>query len=234
MVARILDYPSNTEQATGTVAQIIGDPRQKGIATDIAIHSHGIPTRWPRGVQGQADKFGRSVPTAAKQGRVDLRDIDLVTIDGADARDFDDAVYCEKSGKGWRLLVAIADVAHYVEIGTPLDDEAIKRSTSVYFPDRVVPMLPEALSNGLCSLNPKVDRLCMVCEMRVGPDGKVSRSKFYEAVMRSSARLTYAQVSAFLEEKEGHKIPKGLHKSLRTLHEMYLAFATNRQKRGAY
>ena len=233
VVARILDYPSRSEQPTGTVVQVLGDPAQSGIATDIAIHAHGIPTKWPREVTAAAEKYGRNVPTTAKRGRVDLRDMDLVTIDGQDARDFDDAVYCESSGKGWRLVVAIADVAHYVEQGSALDKEATKRGTSAYFPDRVVPMLPENLSNGLCSLNPKVDRLCMVCDMRVGQDGKVARSRFYEAVMRSSARLTYGQVGGFLEGERNKDIPEFLHKPLGDLHELFKAFARNRQKRGA-
>ncbi|MDG2375939.1 MAG: RNB domain-containing ribonuclease, partial [Woeseiaceae bacterium] len=198
VVARILDYPSHAEQATGEITEVIGAPNDKGIATDIAIHAHGIPTDWPNAVREEAGDFGEHVPESAKKSRIDLRDVNLVTIDGADARDFDDAVYAEPSGKGFRLLVAIADVSHYVEIGSPIDKQAIRRSTSVYFPDRVVPMLPEVLSNGLCSLNPKVDRLCLVCEMRVDKDGKVSRSKFYEAVMKSKARLTYAQVADFL------------------------------------
>ena len=159
--------------------------------------------------------------------------VDLVTIDGADARDFDDAVYCESTRNGWRLLVAIADVSHYVEIDSPLDQEALKRGTSVYFPDRVVPMLPESLSNGLCSLNPKVDRLCMVCEMRVNKEGKVTRATFYDAVMRSSARLTYSQVDRFLHGKGDHGIDASLHSSLKTLHDLYRAFAQNRGKRGA-
>jgi ribonuclease R len=183
-------------------------------------------------VREQAAGFGSTVPAGAKKGRVDLRDIDLVTIDGADARDFDDAVYCEPAGQGWRLLVAIADVGHYVEIRTPLDYEAIKRGTSVYFPDRVVPMLPEALSNGLCSLNPKVDRLCMVCDMRVDASGKVTGSKFVEAIMRSKARLTYSVVSAFLEGDQ-KAVPKALHGALGHLHDLYRAFAKARQRRGA-
>ena len=152
VVAEILDYPTHVEQATGRIVKVIGAPDQKGIATDIAIHSHAIPTEWPRAVREQIQAFGETVPSKAKKGRVDLRGIDLVTIDGADARDFDDAVYCERSGEGWRLLVAIADVAHYVEIDSPLDKQATVRGTSVYFPDRVIPMLPEVLSNGLCSL----------------------------------------------------------------------------------
>jgi ribonuclease R len=233
VIAEILDYPSGHEQATGRIVRVLGAPNQKGIATDIAIHSHGIPNSWPKPVSAQAKTFGDAVPTAAKKGREDLRGVPLVTIDGADARDFDDAVYCEPSGKGWRLLVAIADVAHYVELESPLDKEAIKRGTSVYFPDRVVPMLPEALSNGLCSLNPKVDRLCMVCEMRVEADGKVSKSRFFEGVMRSHARLTYTEVSGFLTGETPNAVPKDLQSSVRHLHDLYLAFANNRNRRGA-
>ena len=233
VVAEILDYPSDQEQATGRVVRILGAPGQKGIATDIAIHAHGIPHSWPKEVRAQANKFGKQVPATAKRGREDLRSTRLVTIDGADARDFDDAVYCEPAGNGWRLLVAIADVAHYVEKDSPLDREAIKRGTSVYFPDRVVPMLPEALSNGLCSLNPKVDRLCMVCEMRVSADGKVTRSRFFEGVMRSHARLTYSEVAGFLEGDERGAVPKDLREPLRHLHALYRAFAKNRDRRGA-
>ena len=232
VVAEILDYPTHIEQATGRIIQVIGSPEQKGIATDIAIQSHGIPTNWPGPVQDQVKKYGDNVPSAAIKGRVDLRDVDLVTIDGADARDFDDAVYCERSGKGWRLIVAIADVAHYVEIKSPLDQEATKRGTSVYFPDRVVPMLPEVLSNGLCSLNPKVDRLCMVCDMRVSEDGNVTRSTFVEAVMRSKARLTYSQVNAFLSG-EKKAIPRSVQEPVRNLHALYKAFAKARGRRGA-
>jgi ribonuclease R len=142
-------------------------------------------------------------------------------------------VYCEQSGKGWRLLVAIADVSHYVEIGSELDKEATVRGTSVYFPDRVVPMLPEVLSNGLCSLNPKVDRLCMVCEMRIEKDGKVTRSKFMEAVMRSKARLTYGEVNAFLTGESEKAVPKPLHGAVRELHALYKEMAKARSRRGA-
>ncbi len=233
VVVRILDYPNKFEQPTATVIEVIGDPHQKGIATDIAIHSHEIPVDWPKPVDQQIRKLGADVPAAAKQDRMDLRDLDLVTIDGADARDFDDAVYCEKSGNGWRLWVAIADVAHYVEIGSALDEEAIRRGTSVYFPDRVVPMLPEVLSNGLCSLKPKVDRLCLVCEMRIGADGKVSRSKFVEGVMCSSERLTYSQVNKLLTGEKDHAIPDNLHSAIHELHNLYTVFAKNRHKRGA-
>ena len=233
VIARILDFPTHLEQATGEIIRVVGSPEDRGIATDIAIHAHGIPTDWPRPVRDQAESFGADVPAAAKKDRVDLRDVCLVTIDGADARDFDDAVFAEPSGKGYRLIVAIADVGHYVDIGSPIDNQAIHRGTSVYFPDRVVPMLPEVLSNGLCSLNPQVDRLCMVCEMRVGPDGKVSRARFYEAVMRSKARLTYTQVDDFLSGRGKHAVPKDVQPGIRHLHDVYRLFATNRRKRGA-
>ena len=233
VVAEILDYPTHVQQATGRIIDVIGAPDEKGIATDIAIHSHAIPYKWPRSVLDEIEQYGSNVPSKAKQGRTDLRSVDLVTIDGADARDFDDAVYCERSGNGWRLLVAIADVSHYVEIGSGLDNEATRRGTSVYFPDRVVPMLPEVLSNGLCSLNPKVDRLCMVCEMLVNAEGKVTRSTFFEGVMRSKARLTYSQVNQLLEGKAKNAVPKDLHTPIRELHALYKVFAKARGRRGA-
>ncbi len=233
VVAQILDYPTDVEQPTGKVIRVIGGPEKKGIATDIAIHSHGIPTIWPKDVRESVSKIGRTVPAAAKIGRVDLREVPLVTIDGADARDFDDAVFCEPCGDGWRLVVAIADVGHYVEKGTPLDKEAIKRATSVYFPDRVVPMLPEALSNGLCSLNPKVDRLCLVCDMKVSTEGKVTRSRFYEGLMRSAARLTYDQVDGLISSHGKSTVPRNLHRAIRHMHDLYKALAKARRRRGA-
>lgn len=233
VIAEILDYPTDAEQPTGRIIRVIGEPDKKGIATDIAIHSHSIPHEWPRAVRDAANAFGDSIPAKAINGRLDLRDVALVTIDGADARDFDDAVYCEPSGSGWRLIVAIADVAHYVQVGLPIDKEAIKRGTSVYFPDRVVPMLPEVLSNGLCSLNPKVDRLCMVCDMKIDADGKVTRSTFAEAVMRSQARLTYSEVNEFLTSGKSRAVSSSLHKPLKNLHDLYKVFFKARQRRGA-
>ena len=233
VVAEILDYPTHVEQATGRVVDIIGTPGEKGIATDIAIHSHAIPYKWPDAVREQVQDFGAEVPESSMHGRTELRDVDLITIDGADARDFDDAVYCVKTDDGWRLLVAIADVANYVSIGSALDEEAIVRGTSVYFPDRVVPMLPEVLSNGLCSLNPKVDRLCMVCDMRVSSSGKVSMATFFEGVMKSKARLTYSQVGDFLSGASKTSVPSELQASVRDLHDLYKAFAKQRGRRGA-
>ena len=233
VVVRILDYPSEFEQATGRVIRIIGDPGDRGIATDIAIQSHSIPFEWPPAVRSAAQKMGREVPAEAKKGRIDLREVSLVTIDGEDARDFDDAVYCEPRGDGWTLLVAIADVAHYVSSGSEIDAEATRRGTSVYFPDRVVPMLPEVLSNGLCSLKPRVDRLCLVCEMKVAADGRVTGSRFYEAVMRSACRLTYTQVAMFLDKGNADGVPQELHDGLRHLHGLYRALVKTRERRGA-
>ena len=233
VVVRILDYPTQVQQATGSILRVIGKADAKGIATDIAIHSHNLPNEWPKAVLKEIEHFGNNVPTVAKRGRTDLRQLDLVTIDGEDARDFDDAVYCEKSGSGWRLIVAIADVSHYVGIGSALDQEATRRGTSVYFPDRVIPMLPEVLSNGLCSLNPKVDRLCMVCDMRVGADGKVTRSEFYEGVMRSKARLTYTMVNSLFEGKPDEELPASLHGRLRELHSLFKVLLQARSRRGA-
>jgi ribonuclease R len=233
VVVEILDYPTHVEQATGQVTTVIGTPGDKGIATDIAIHSHAIPFEWPDAVAKEVDGLGSTVPSSTHGGRTELRDVDLITIDGADARDFDDAVYCKKADDGWRLLVAIADVAHYVSVGSALDKEAIVRGTSVYFPDRVVPMLPEVLSNGLCSLNPDVDRLCMVCDMRVSSAGKVTKATFFEGLMKSKARLTYSQVGDFLSGTSKTSVPKELHAPVRDLHDLYQAFAKARARRGA-
>ncbi|MEX0976294.1 MAG: ribonuclease R [Woeseia sp.] len=233
VVAEILDYPTDAEQATGRIVRVIGEPAQQGIATDIAIHAHGIPETWPTAVEKEIRQFGKSVPNADKRGRTDFRTLPLATIDGADARDFDDAVYCEPASNGWRLVVAIADVAHYVEVGTELDREAIRRGTSVYFPNRVVPMLPEVLSNELCSLKPDVDRLCMVCDMHIDSAGNVTRSRFENGLMRSAARLTYSQVADFLSTEDPAPIPRAVQASLMNLHALYKALAEARQVRGA-
>ena len=165
VTAELTDYPTRQLGAKGRIAEILGDHLDPGLEIDVAIRSHGIPWEWPEAVVEEAGRLEGEPREADKRHRMDLRDLPFVTIDGEDARDFDDAVYCEKRRGGWRLWVAIADVSHYVRPGSALDEEAANRGNSVYFPERVVPMLPEALSNGLCSLKPRVDRLAMVCEM---------------------------------------------------------------------
>lgn len=229
----IIEYPNERSPAIGRIVEILGTADQPGIETDIAIQAHGIPQDWPDAVDEQLAAIAGEVPESAKRDRVDLRDLPLVTIDGADARDFDDAVYCERRGSGWRLIVAIADVSHYVLTDSPIDREARLRGTSVYFPDRVVPMLPEKLSNGLCSLNPDVDRLCFVCEMNVSETGRVTKSRFYEAVMRSAARLTYTEAAQILEGRPQRGKASGLKDLLEPLHEVYGVFSRLRSKRGA-
>ncbi len=235
VVARIDEQPSSHAQPVGTISGVLGGDHTPGIETEIAIRVHGLPHEWPDAVEREAARVPDKVPAAAKRGRVDLRELPLVTIDGADARDFDDAVHATPTRNGWKLYVAIADVAHYVRPGSALDGEAVRRGTSVYFPTRVIPMLPEALSNGLCSLNPEVDRLCMVCEMLVDRHGVVTRSRFYEGLMRSAARLTYTQVAQALYERDKAARRKigALLAHLEELDAVYRAFALARRKRGA-
>lgn len=221
-------------QPIGKITEVLGDNMAKGMEVEIAIRKHDIPHSFPSAVEKQLTKWAEDVPEEAKRGRVDLRDLPLVTIDGEDARDFDDAVFCQKQGKGWKLWVAIADVSYYVRPKSALDTEAYNRGNSVYFPNRVVPMLPEKLSNGLCSLNPQVDRLCMVCEMTISAKGKMTDYQFYEAVMNSHARLTYNKVAKILEkdtalcDRYASLVPH-----LQDLHEMYRALVKARQQRGA-
>jgi ribonuclease R len=233
VLAEITAQPTQQTQPIGRIVKVLGKPNAPGIEIEIAIHAHGLPTDWPRAVEKEAQRFGDEVPAKAKRGRrEDLRHLPLVTIDGADARDFDDAVFWPS---GWRLYVAIADVAHYVERGSALDEEARSRGTSVYFTRRVLPMLPEVLSNGLCSLNQKVDRLCMVCEMRVGRDGKVSRARFFEGVMRSQARLTYEEVAAMLFQGDAKLRRKHarLLPHLEDLNGVFRVLLAQRRRRGA-
>jgi ribonuclease R len=231
----IIEYPSPRREAQGKVIAILGSPDDPGMLTTLAIESFGLRTGWSRKVKDAAAEWGSEVRETDKRGRVDLRATPLVTIDGADARDFDDAVFAEPDGDGWRLVVAIADVSHYVRHDDALDTEARQRGTSTYFPDRVVPMLPEALSNGLCSLNPDVDRLCVVCDMEVTASGKVERSKFYRGVMRSHARLTYSQVNAMVCEGDAdtrRQFAKVV-PHLEVLYMVYKAFERARRRRGA-
>ncbi|HWJ05993.1 MAG TPA: ribonuclease R [Steroidobacteraceae bacterium] len=235
VLVELVQQPSRTTGPVGRVAQILGDHGAPGMETEIAIHSYGLPHEFPDEVVAEAEAYGAAIPLEAIRGREDLRDIELVTIDGEDARDFDDAVWCERKGTGWRLVVAIADVAHYVQPGSPLDVEARERGTSVYFPNRVLPMLPEALSNGLCSLKPHEDRLCVCCELRVTDDGRITRSRFFEGVMRSAARLTYREVGAFLDKPGARPDAKlePLRERLLALHGVYKAFTRARSGRGA-
>lgn len=243
VLVHIVQHPDKRRRAVGRVSQVLGNEFAPGMEIEIAMRNHGIPHSWPEAALAQAEAYGDQVPADAKAGRVDLRDTALVTIDGADARDFDDAVFAEKVGNGWRLLVAIADVSAYVSLDSPLDVEAQLRGNSVYFPQQVVPMLPEALSNGLCSLNPEVERLCMVCEMRINAAGKITRSKFYEAVMRSHQRFTYDRVWDLLSADHSNTeavaalsisdAEQTLLPDLQTLYDLYAVLRKAREKRGA-
>jgi ribonuclease R len=229
----ITSQPTKRREAVGKVVEVIGEHMAPGMEIEMAIHNHSIPYEFSVETVNEAAKFGDSVKDKDKQGRLDLRAVSLVTIDGEDARDFDDAVYCEPhQEKGWKLIVAIADVAHYVDIDSSLDEDAYERATSVYFPGRVVPMLPEALSNGLCSINPDVDRLCMVCEMFVNKHGEIESYDFKEAVMRSHARLTYKQVAQALEDESARQCLDHVYPHLVNLYEMYQCLADARKKRG--
>ena len=232
---QITQNPSRNMNAVGKVIDVLGEHLAPGMEIEVALRNHDIPHVWPEEVEQQVAHLGEFVEEADKQGRVDLRGLPLVTIDGEDARDFDDAVYCEpKKSGGWRLWVAIADVSHYVGMNTPLNKEAIERGNSVYFPEQVIPMLPKVLSNGLCSLNPEVDRLCMVAEMTVSQEGKLSGYKFYEAVMNSHARLTYTKVNAILHNDEKlRKEYAAVVPHLTDLQQMYMALKAARQERGA-
>ena len=236
VVAEITDPPTPYRGPLGTILTVLGERLQPSLLVEMAIASHDLPHEWPAEVLRDAAQVEPQVTAAEREGRVDLRKLPLVTIDGADARDFDDAVYAEpRRGGGFRLIVAIADVSHYVRVGNALDKEAYERSTSTYFPGFVVPMLPETLSNGICSLNPNVERLCMVCDMQVSAEGEVIKSKFYDAVMLSHARLTYDkvwQVVGLQDADARHEVADVL-PQLENLHALYKAMAAQRKRRGA-
>jgi ribonuclease R len=203
VVAEIVEYPTRRRKAIARIAEVLGDSSTPGLEIDVALRSHDIPHEWPKAVEKQVRGFVEEVVEADLVGRKDMRDIPFVTIDGEDAKDFDDAVYAREHKRGnWTLYVAIADVSHYVQPKSALDEEAINRATSVYFPGHVVPMLPEKLSNGLCSLKPKVDRLTMVCEMEISALGEMTSYKFYEAVIHSHGRLTYNEVADIVQPAE--------------------------------
>jgi ribonuclease R len=235
VIAEIVEQPTKLRQPIGRIIEVLGDHLAPGMEIEMAIRSYELPHVWPEELLEEIKSLSAEVPELAKENRVDLRNTPLVTIDGEDARDFDDAVYCKRTPKGWKLLVAIADVSHYVQVYSELDKEAKKRSTSVYFPEQVIPMLPEILSNGLCSLNPDVDRLCMVCEVLIDEQGKVMRSKFFDAVMRSHARLTYTEVASMLVDgdKALAEQYKPLMPHLRELYALYKVMRVSREQRGA-
>jgi len=239
VVVQLTEPPALFGQPVGRVTEVLGEIDDPGMEIEIAVRKYGVPHEF----SDEALALARALPDAVrpvdKKHRVDLTDVPLVTIDGEDARDFDDAVYCEPAkvgrGKGWRLLVAIADVSHYVETGSAIDIDAYDRATSVYFPRRVIPMLPEKLSNGLCSLNPNVERLCMVCDMLVNAKGEVHAYQFYPAVMFSHARFTYTEVAAILANTRGPEAAqrKTLVPHLLDLHDVYQALLKERGVRGA-
>jgi ribonuclease R len=236
VVVEIVQQPQSKHQAVGRVVEVLGEIDDPGMEIEIAVRKFGVPHIFPKEVVEEAARLPHEVRRADLKSRVDLRDVELVTIDGEDARDFDDAVYCEPIAKrGWRLVVAIADVDHYVRPGTAIDAEAQSRSTSVYFPRRVIPMLPEEISNGLCSLRPDVDRLVMVCDMVIGSHGDLRAYQFFPAVMHSQARLTYDAVWEALSQPAGRSAATlaRLLPRLRHLHDVYEALARARKVRGA-
>jgi ribonuclease R len=228
----ITEQPRADALPIGKVLRRLESARPAAFAAELAIVAQALPTEFSEGAMREAHAWPDEVPAKPAGDRWDLTQLPLVTIDSEDARDFDDAVHCEPAGEGWRLIVAIADVAHYVEAGGSLDQAAIERATSVYFPDRVLPMLPEKLSNGLCSLKPNVPRLCIACEMHISPRGKITRSHFRNALMHSAARLTYTEVGAMLEGKRGDR-HEHLRPQIERLREVYLALRRARHARGA-
>ena len=234
VIVEIVKSPSFEGLAVGKITQILGNYMDEGVETDSALYRNGIPVDFSEEALAQTAKLPSVVTDEDKKGRIDITDMKLVTIDGEDSRDFDDAVFAEPTNNGWKLVVAIADVSHYVKEGSDLDNDAIDRGNSVYFPRRVVPMLPEALSNGLCSINPDVERLCMTCEMSIDPEGNLLDYKFYPAVMLSHARLTYTKVSQILEHHDQALTNEyaSVLDNLNTLYDLYKALKAERTRRG--
>ena len=239
VVVELTEPPALFGQPVGRVKEVLGEVDDPGMEIEIAVRKYGVPHEFSEAAMGQARSLPDRVRPSDTLNRIDLTDVPLVTIDGEDARDFDDAVFAQPSrvgrGKGWRLLVAIADVSHYVETGSAIDVDAYDRATSVYFPRRVIPMLPEKLSNGLCSLNPDVQRLCMVCDMLINSSGEIHAYQFYPAVMFSHARFTYTEVAAILSNTRGPEAAnrKALVPHLLDLQDVYRALLQARQVRGA-
>ncbi len=235
VMIEIVEQPTKERQPIGRVTEILGNYADPGMEIEIALRKHELPFEFSKQALSEAKKLPDTVRKSDWKGREDLTQLPLVTIDGETAKDFDDAVYCERQGKGFRLVVAIADVSHYVQDGSALDAEARARGNSVYFPRRVIPMLPEKLSNGLCSLNPQVERLCMVCDMAISPTGAIKHYRFYPAVMFSHARLTYTEVAAALYDKDKAALQKigALLPQLEALDALYRVLQKARTKRGA-
>jgi len=235
VVAELTVQPDGRTEPVGRIVEVLGEAADPGIEIEIALRKHDLPFKFSAAAEQLAAKYPETPRGGDLGGREDLRPLELVTIDGETARDFDDAVYCEKTREGFRLIVAIADVSHYVRDGDALDTEARERGNSVYFPRRVIPMLPERLSNGLCSLNPDVERLCMACDMAIGPKGEIGKYRFYPAVMRSRARLTYTVVAAALKNPQGEasRALEGLLPRLQLLDQLFRALLKAREERGA-
>ena len=240
VTVEVVAQPSRHAQPVARVVEVLGNYADPGMEIEIALRKHALPHVFPRAVEQLCARLPDTVTEEDRRGRTDLTSLPLVTIDGESAKDFDDAVYCEPAegrggNAGWRLLVAIADVSHYVKHGDALDQESRNRGNSVYFPRRVIPMLPEKLSNGLCSLNPKVPRLAMVCDMQIAADGDIRSYRFYPAVFRSQARLTYTEVAAMLDDERGEAARRhhGLLPHIRSLQRLYRLLAKARERRGA-
>ena len=234
VIVEILTSPTLESEATGKVIEILGGFLDDGVEVDSALYRHQIPNDFSEAATNEADKLPNKVLAKDRKGRVDVTHIPLITIDGEDSRDFDDAVFAEPTDRGWKLYVAIADVSHYIPEDSALDNDAIERGNSVYFPHRVVPMLPEAISNGLCSLNPEVERLCMICEMNMDSLGELLDYQFYPAVMLSHARLTYTKVNDILTKNssELRKEYAGVIDNIESLYGLYKTLRISRQKRG--
>ena len=234
VLVEITNYPTKHTQAIGQVIHILGEHMAPGMEIEMAILTHKIPHIWSTAIEEAVAKIPQHVHPDEINRRTDLRHLPFVTIDGEDAKDFDDAVYCTPKPKGgFKLYVAIADVSHYVPIDSPLDQEALLRGNSVYFPGQVVPMLPEALSNGICSLNPQVDRLCMIIDMTITEHGKISRPQLYRGVIHSHARLTYTQVNQWIQNKQADALHQSLWPMIESLNALYQVLAQTRKERGA-
>jgi ribonuclease R len=235
VMVELIQQPSKSAQPIGRIFEILGNYAAPGMEIEIALRKHDLPYQFPPEVKKLSGKFQASVLQSELAGRTNICHLPLVTIDGESARDFDDAVYCERDGTGYKLYVAIADVSHYVRPGDALDQEALNRGNSVYFPRRVIPMLPEVLSNGLCSLNPEVERLCVACEMNLDSAGNFRSYDFYPSVMYSHARLTYTEVAAMIEKPRGEEAKRyqALLPHIQLLNKLFKVLLKARKKRGA-